>query len=692
MKTTAYLLALCLAGTCFGAEAAADAKGARGAMRAMAVDKAPALDGVGRDGVWAKCPPLPLGECTSQKPGPLRTTARVLFDATHVYVSFDCADPDTDSLVRKAAERDGNVWADDSVEVFLSGDVRAGMHQFAVNPAGTLFDAKGRDAQWNSSAKAAAKVHAGEGWTVTLAIPMADVGGYVGENQTWIMNLNRTKPGPQPNRPAGEWSWAVMGSNDYHQVMDYGQVTGVSVPRRDDGVTRTATPPPPPPSYDKGGAAGSVTVYHRFGDVTIQAADGAIGRTFPLAIRNSDGLRLAFLARGEGVDSVPVNMADRRSNDNTTSKAYRVLDGGAWRPVVYFCDRFRYNAQVESTVGRVTDYTNIRFHGSAAPGGALHLRDLVIYRGEDTTPPPAPAKLAAQAGDDGVRLQWERVTDNTGVASYVIARAEKDGRFVKIAESPLPEYLDKPPATVEYRYRVLAVDFQDNLSAWSKPARARCSTAFPLTKATQPADDRLGYAGRIRGVHAAGAGKVKGGVVMAFGDSLTYATNYGTCMEAALGRYRVEAKGYPAKQTSFGRGRIEGDLAEVNPEFCLILLGTNNSKSDQAIEAAMADLLAMVASCEKRGTVAVVGTIPPRGFTDPASKPEARYNEAVVKTCRANQIPVAYLFELFQGQPDRRKLLAGDGVHWQGEGFPLTGTAWREVMDQVTFALLDRPE
>jgi len=536
-----------------------------------------------------------------------------------------------------------------------------------------------------------AKIQAGKGWTVTLAIPMADVGAYVGDNQTWVVNLNRTKPGPTPNQPAGEWSWAVMGSNDYHQVMDYGRISGVSVPKRKDGVTRTATPPPPPPSYNKGEQAGSVTVYNRFGDVTIKVADGKIGRAFPLAIRNSPGLKIAFLARGEGVDSVPLNVADRRSNDNTTAIGYRRLDVPGWEPVVYFCDRFRYNAIVNSRVGRATDYTNVRFHGSGKPGGALHLRDLVVYRGEDVTPPPAPAHLTAKPGADGVRLQWGRVTDNTGIASYVVSRAGKDGKFVKIAEAPLPEHLDNPPAKGEYRYRVLAVDFQDNLSGWSKPAKAQSAAAFDQPKATDLVSDRLAYAERIREIHAAGAGKVNKGTVLAFGDSLTYATNYATCMSEALGRYRVEAKGYPGQRTSFGRGRIDADLAAVNPEFCLILLGTNNSKSDKAIAAAMEDLLAMVASCDKRGTVAVVGTIPPRGFRDPASKPEARYNEALIKTCRAHKVPIAYLFELFQAQPDRRKLLAGDGVHWQGDGFPLTGTAWRQVMNQVTFALLDRP-
>ncbi|MHC4717844.1 MAG: sugar-binding protein, partial [Planctomycetota bacterium] len=262
MRVIAYLAVVCAGGTWLPAAAAAGENPQpprRGWMQAVTVDRAPPIDGVGRGGAWARCPALPLGECTTDKPGPLRTTARVLFDATHVYVSFDCAEPDTDGLVRKAGRRDGNVWADDSVEVFITGDLRRGMHQFAVNPAGVLFDARARDATWNSSARVAAKVHAGSGWTVTLAIPMKELAAYVGTNQTWIVNLNRTKPGPRANQPAGEWSWAIMGSSDYHQVMDYGQVVGVSVPRRSDGVTRTASPPPPPPTDNRGVRAGSVT-------------------------------------------------------------------------------------------------------------------------------------------------------------------------------------------------------------------------------------------------------------------------------------------------------------------------------------------------------------------------------------------------------------------------------------------------
>ena len=77
--------------------------------------------------------------------------------------------------------------------------------------------------------------------------------------------------------------------------------------------------------------------------------------------------------------------------------------------------------------------------------------------------------------------------------------------------------------------------------------------------------------------------------------------------------------------------------------------------------------------------------------SDPASKPEANYNAAVVKTCRANKIPIAYIFEDLQKQPDRKKLLAGDGVHFMSGGWAVVGPAWNDALRQVNFVLLDRP-
>jgi len=41
----------------------------RGVTQAVIVEKRPEVDGMLKSPVWQQCPPLELGECTSDKPG-----------------------------------------------------------------------------------------------------------------------------------------------------------------------------------------------------------------------------------------------------------------------------------------------------------------------------------------------------------------------------------------------------------------------------------------------------------------------------------------------------------------------------------------------------------------------------------------------------------------------------------------------
>ncbi len=685
-----------------GAAAGAEAK--RGAAQAVVVEKGPEIEGTLKSPLWQQCPPLELGECTAEKPGPFKTSARLLFDATHLYVAFDCAESDTAGIKQDCTVRDGAVWEDDCVELFVTGDIREGYFHFAVNPRGALMDArtaggKRDDAAWNSSAVAKAAIAEGKGWSVTMSVPLKELGAFVGDNQTWVLNLNRTRPA-RGGQGIAEWSWAVMGSNDYHQVRDFGQVKGVKIVRRDDGVTREAAAPPPPPTYDRGEEAGGVTIYRKLDELTLRDTGEGTAHGMDLLIRNSDGLKVAFLARGTGgVTTAQFNMADERSNDNTTSDAYRLV-GEAWRPVLYRVDRFFYNDGMSRMVARNTVFRNLRFHGNKTPDkkGVLELRNFVIYRGEDKDTPSAPSGLAVKLAKPHVapslRLSWRSATDNIGVALYVIARTDAQGKFIKVGESCTTEYDEIVPGPPKPRYRVLAVDFEGNVGPWSEVLPTEAPASPGVFVAEPPEEWELArYAGRVRAIHAAGKGKVVSGRVLCFGDSLTGATNYRRYVESALGVYDVWARGYPAMRTDFGRKRIEQELTEVNPEFCLVLYGTNNSKDAKALPPAMEDLLAIAASCEKRGTVPVIGTIPPRGFNDPKSEPEARYNEALIKACREAKLPIAYVFEeflKFEAKGDRRTLLADDGVHYIGGGWEATARAWAAAMAQVRFALLDR--
>jgi lysophospholipase L1-like esterase len=142
--------------------------------------------------------------------------------------------------------------------------------------------------------------------------------------------------------------------------------------------------------------------------------------------------------------------------------------------------------------------------------------------------------------------------------------------------------------------------------------------------------------------------------------------------------------------TSFARNKVPEIIQRENPEFMFILYGTNNNKDEKHIPEAMDDLAAVVQACEANGTVAILGTIPPRGWT-PESAPEARFNQHLIALCRQIQVPTGYIFEDFQAAGDRRKHMGGDGVHWTGEGMEIAGRAWGKALEQIRFVVRDQP-
>jgi len=86
------------------------------------------------------------------------TTARVVWDDENLYIGFRCAVPDVSKLTVEATERDGAVWLDDAVEVFLQSDPAKSRQyaQFVVNAAAVQLDTSsggvGANAPWDAAA------------------------------------------------------------------------------------------------------------------------------------------------------------------------------------------------------------------------------------------------------------------------------------------------------------------------------------------------------------------------------------------------------------------------------------------------------------------------------------------------------------------------------------------------------------
>lgn len=313
----------------------------------------------------------------------------------------------------------------------------------------------------------------------------------------------------------------------------------------------------------------------------------------------------------------------------------------------------------------------------------------MVYRGNDRKPLSRVEGLKAKRTKRGVLLSWKPAEDNIAIMLYVVSRDGAGGSFRKVGERLKPSFYDSP-GRGRFRYRVLACDFEENLGEWSKPLSVKLKAPTQPPKPTVEEEERKNYREHILEIAQRGREKVNRGLVLCYGDSLTGATSYPFEIQSALGTKRVVACGYQARTTSFGKAHARENFERDMPSIALVLFGTNNRKDAKSVERAMEDLTGIVRTAEEMGIIPVLGTMPPRGFRDPESGPEANYNKALIELCRKLRVPRGHLFEEYQSQPDRRVLLAGDGVHNTVEGMRVSARAWKRAGSQILFILRDR--
>ena len=433
--------------------------------------------------------------------------------------------------------------------------------------------------------------------------------------------------------------------------------------------------------------------------LSFKARSGGGGVKLPIDISESRELKIAFLARGTSYERVWMNVYDRVSDDNTTSRSPRVLPPGRWAPVIYYLDTFRYNSKKRTTVSLDTDYSTVRlFHPQPADNSQLWIDSFVVYRGRDDLPPDKVENLSAKLSGGKIALTWDSAADDVGAMTYVVSRRDPQAeKFSKVAETAHNRWTDSEALSGTTQYRVLAVDFERNLGTWSDSLGVQLGgvEAESRPKVAVRAAHRADLSALRQG-HRKGAGRVEKGLVFLFGDSLSDASVYPREVQAQLGIFRVEAKGSRRKRTNFAREKVAEILAEENPEYLLVLFGTNNLRtggipSNQILQGWMSDLQSVVEAAFEWGTIPVLGTVPPRGFDDPESAPEAAYNRAIEELGSRLGVAVAPIFKGFQAAPDRTQLLSGDGIHWRPAGMTIAARAWAQALEEVEWVLRDRP-
>ncbi len=111
-------------------------------IRCGIAEAPPKLDGVLDDACWTVGTAVEDFVPFIRVPGSnVTTVVRTCADQSAIYFGFECIEPSTDDLLAAAEGRDGRVWADDSVELFLDTNRdRRSYYQIIVNPAGAIFD------------------------------------------------------------------------------------------------------------------------------------------------------------------------------------------------------------------------------------------------------------------------------------------------------------------------------------------------------------------------------------------------------------------------------------------------------------------------------------------------------------------------------------------------------------------------
>lgn len=109
------------------------------------------------------------------------------------------------------------------------------------------------------------------------------------------------------------------------------------------------------------------------------------------------------------------------------------------------------------------------------------------------------------------------------------------------------------------------------------------------------------------------------GVVLAFGDSITFGTgttpaeSYPSVLEKRIGR-RVVNAGVPGEVTSEGRERLASVLDEHNPAVMILCLGGNDFLRHQDETRTAENLRAMISMAKSRGVGVVLISVPKLGF------------------------------------------------------------------------------
>ncbi len=137
------------------------------------------VDGRLDDAAWSQAVQMGDFVSTSGKKAPVQSKVMVAYDKQCLYLAFVGDEPNTARLKITATERDGNVFQDDSIEVYIDPANQKGREFIGLflNAGNVQYDRNRSQAgAWNGKWDSAVSINDGESWVVELAIPWQTLG------------------------------------------------------------------------------------------------------------------------------------------------------------------------------------------------------------------------------------------------------------------------------------------------------------------------------------------------------------------------------------------------------------------------------------------------------------------------------------------------------------------------------------
>ena len=157
----------------------------------------------------------------------------VAYDREALYIAVIAKEPDPGAIVVRPRDRDGEVWQDDDIEVFIDANLdRTTYRQFLVNTDAVQSDVIGGpehgdfgDVGWDAEWEAQVKI--GEDrFVVEFAIPYKALGvGAPKPGDTWGLNVARERPPSPDGRSSIEISAWCVTYRGLHVPTHFGNVT-----------------------------------------------------------------------------------------------------------------------------------------------------------------------------------------------------------------------------------------------------------------------------------------------------------------------------------------------------------------------------------------------------------------------------------------------------------------------------------